>query len=61
MRLPRPEKLSSQGTRVNAVIAAINRHGGLRHSDASLGFGLCQEPSESMSLLASFGPQLPRL
>jgi len=60
MRLPRPEKLSSQGIRVNAVIAAVNGHRRLRHSD-SLGFGLCQEPSESMSLLASFGPQLPRL
>jgi hypothetical protein len=32
-----------------------------RHPDASLGLGLCQEPSEAMIESDSFGPQLWRL
>ena len=32
----------------------------VHHPNASLGLGLCQGPSEAMSALAFFGPQLRR-
>ena len=38
-----------------------NTAGPANHRDASLGLGLCQQPSEAMSASASFGPQLRRL